>query len=125
MEMNGRGSMSSNTVVGRPGFVFRLSSFVLWTGAALIVSLLLLRFGMRALGVRPDIAIPGLVYGLTDPLVQPFYRFFPLPAPYGARFDTPIIETASLGAAGVVCAVALAIYLIALLVVRLQARQAL
>ncbi len=69
--------MSWSTVAGRLSFVFRLSSFVLWTGAALIVSLLLLRFGMRALGVRPDIAFPGFVYGLTGPLVQPFYRFFP------------------------------------------------
>jgi len=116
--------MRLNTIAGRPSFVLRLSSFVLWTVASLIVSLLLLRFGMRALGVRPDIAIPGLVYWLTDPLVQPLYRFFPLPAPYGARFDTPVVETASLGAAGVVCAAALAIYLVGLLVIHLQARQA-
>jgi len=70
---------------------------------------------MRALGVRPDIALPGLVYGLTDWLVQPLYRFFPLPAPYGARFDTPNLETASLGAAGLVIAVALAIYVVGLI----------
>jgi len=84
--------------------------------------LLLLRFGMRALGVRPDIAFPGLVYGLTNPLVQPFYRFLPLPTPNGARFDTPNIETASLAVAGTVFVVALAIYVIGLVIVRLQAR---
>jgi hypothetical protein len=122
-EMNGRRSMRLNTIARLSSFVLS-PSFVLWTGAALIVSLLLLRFGMRALGVRPDIVIPGFVYGLTDPLVLPFYRFFPLPAPYGARFDTPVIETASLGAAGVVCAAALAIYLVGLLIIRLQSRQA-
>jgi hypothetical protein len=77
---------------------------------------------MRALGVRPDIAFPGLVYGLTGPLVQPFYRFLPLPTPYGARFDTPNIETASLAAAGTVFALALATYVIGLVIVRLQAR---
>jgi hypothetical protein len=110
--------MSLRPLVPRLTFVLRLSSFILWSGAALIVSLLLLRFGMRALGVRPDVAFPGLVYGLTDPLVQPFYRFFPLPAPYGARFDTPIVEIASLGATAVACAAALAIYLVGLILVR-------
>jgi hypothetical protein len=79
------------------------------------MALLLLRFGMRALGVRPDVPIPGLVYGLTAPLVQPFYTFFPLPAPYGSRFDIVVVETASLAAAGVVLLVALVIYVIGLL----------
>jgi len=99
----------------RSTFVLRLWPFVLWSGAALLGSLLLLRFGMRALGVRPDIAFPGLVYAWTDWLVQPFYRFFPLPSPYGARFDTPNIETASLAAAGAVFVVALVIYVVGLL----------
>jgi hypothetical protein len=99
-------------------FVLRLSSFVLWLAAALLGSLLLLRFGMRALGVRPDIAFPGLVYGLTAPLVQPFYRFFSLPVPYGARFDTPIIETASLATAGTVFVAALALYIGSLILFR-------
>jgi hypothetical protein len=39
-----------------------------------------------------------------------------LPAPYGTRFDTPVIETASLGAAGLVVAVALAIYMVSLII---------
>jgi hypothetical protein len=86
-------------------------------------SLLLLRFGMRALGVRPDIGFPGLVYGLTGWLVQPFYRLFPLPTPYGARFDTPIVEIASLGAAGAVFLATLAIFVVGLLAVFLVGRQ--
>jgi len=57
---------------------------------------------MRSTGVRPDIPFPGFVYGLTAPLVQPFYRFFPLPMPYGERFDIAVLETASLAAAGAV-----------------------
>ena len=68
--------------------------------------LLLLRFGMRALGVRPDVPFPGFVYGLTAPLVQPFYRFFPA----GERFDQAVIEFASVAAAGLVFAVALGVY---------------
>jgi hypothetical protein len=111
--MSGRQS----SVVGRPAFVFRLSSFILSTGAAFFVTLLLLRFGMRALGVRPDVAFPGLIYGLTAPLAQPFYRFFPLPAPYGERFDIAVVETASLAATGFVLMVALALSVFGLLIV--------
>ena len=81
----------------------------------MLTVLLLLRFGMRALGVRPDLSVPTLVYDLTASLVHPFYRFFPLPAPYGARFDTPITEIASLGAAGAVILGAVALYAAGLL----------
>ena len=109
--MNGRQS----SVVGRPPLVLRLSSFVLRTGAAIFVTLLLLRFGMRALGVRPGVAFPGLIYSLTAPLVQPFYGFFSLPTPYGERFDIAVMETASLAAAGFVTVVILAIYVAGLI----------
>ena len=94
----------------RPALVLRLSSFVLQAGAAFFVTLLLLRFGMRALGVRPDVPFPSLIYGLSAPIVQPFYRFFPLPAPYGERFDIAVVETASLAAVGFVMVVTLAIF---------------
>jgi hypothetical protein len=77
---------------------------------------------MRALGVRPDIAFPGLVYSLTAPLVQPFYRFFPLPTPYGDRFDIAVVEIASLAAAGAVFALALAVYVIWLSLFRRDGR---
>ena len=86
------------------------------------MSLLLLRFGMRALAVRPDIAFPGLVYSLTGWLVQPFYRFFPLPLPYGMRFDTTVVEIASLGAAAAIAALALFVYVALLLLSRLRSR---
>lgn len=72
--------------------------------------LLLLRFGMRALGVRPDVALPDMVYGVTAPLAEPFYRLFPLPVPYGDRFDIAVIEPASLVAAGVLVGVAVVVY---------------
>ena len=125
-ETNGPRSLVTGNrplVTDRSASAFRAFSLVLWSGAAFFLSLLLLRFGMRALGVRPDIAFPGFVYGLTDWLVQPLYRFFPLPVPYGARFDTPVIETASLGAVGVVIAVALGVYVVGLLLFHLQARR--
>ena len=111
-------SAEQPTVNRQRSTVARLLSFVFYAGAALLVTLLLLRFGMRALGVRPDIAFPGLVYSLTAPLVQPFYRFFPLPTPYGERFDIAIVETASLAAAGAVLVVALVVMVVCLLLFR-------
>jgi len=102
----------------RSTFALRLLAFVFYAGAALLVTLLLLRFGMRALGVRPDIAFPGFVYSLTAPLVQPFYRFFPLPTPYGERFDVVVVETASMAAAGALVLAALVVYVLWLLLFR-------
>ena len=48
-EMSGRRPMLPRS---RSATLFRAWSLVLWSGAALLGSLLLLRFGMRALGVR-------------------------------------------------------------------------
>lgn len=72
----------------------------------MLVAALLMRFAMRALGVRDDIPFPGFVYRSTEPLVQPFYRFFPV----SPRFDYHATEVASLVAAGTVAIVALLIY---------------
>ncbi|MFL5733089.1 MAG: hypothetical protein ACJ78Q_07780 [Chloroflexia bacterium] len=91
-------------------YVLRLPS-LLWLLTGLAVTAFALRFAMRALGVRDDIPFPGLVYSVTAPVVEFFYRFFPL----DARFDHPAIEVASLAAAGAVLAVALAIYVVGLL----------
>src|SRR4051794_7216370 len=82
----------------------------LWLLAALIVVLLGLRFGMRALGVRDDVPVPGLVYRVTEPLVSPFYRFFPA----DLRFDYHGFEVAALAAAGAVAGMALLVYVAAL-----------
>lgn len=84
---------------------------VLWLVAALPITLLALRFGMRLLGVRYDTPLPGAVYTITDPLVRPFYRWFPAPE----RFDYYAVEWASLVAAGVVIGVALLLYTVGLL----------
>jgi hypothetical protein len=67
---------------------------------------------MRAVGVRDDIPLPSLVYALTDSLVKPFYRFFPA----DTRLDYPVMEAASLVAAGTVLAIALAAYMVWLFV---------
>ena len=89
----------------------RLASLLLWLPAAVIVTMLCLRFGMRAVGVRDDIPFPSFVYALTGPLVDPFYRFFPA----DTRLDYRVVEVASMVAAGVILAIALALYVVGLL----------
>src|SRR5437879_1449856 len=89
----------------------RIAPLALWLLSAFVVTALGLRFAMRALGVRDDIPFPSLVYSLTAPLVQPFYRYLPAPE----RFDYHTIEAASLLAAGVALALALGVYLAGLL----------
>lgn len=86
-----------------------------WAVVGLPVVALLLRFGMRALGVRTDVPFPGFIYSVTAPLVEPFYRFFPA----NPRFDTSVVEVASLAAAGAVFLVAVGVYLIGFLLATL------
>jgi hypothetical protein len=90
----------------------KLSS-VWWIVVGAGVALLLVRFGMRAVGVRDELGVPGGVYALTGPLVQPFYRFFPVG---DARFDYHVAEVASIAAAGAVVALGLAVYAVGLVV---------
>jgi uncharacterized protein YggT (Ycf19 family) len=85
---------------------------VLWAVTGAVVTLLALRFGMRLVGVRGDVPLPGAIYALTSPLVEPFYRAFPA----SDRFDYPTMEVASLVAAGVVIGAAVVIYAVGLLV---------
>jgi len=111
----------SNNVTGEPvtthqpsRITFHVSRFIttlLWSVTALILTLLVLRFGLRFLGVRPNIPFPGFVYSLTAPLVEPFYRFFPV----SDRFDYYAVEWASLLAAICVLAAALLTYIAGLL----------
>jgi hypothetical protein len=88
--------------------VYRL----LWVGVAVTAGLFLLRFGMRALGVLPDLPVPGAVYTLTAPAVERLYSLLP---PTSQRFDQAAIEAASLAAAGAVVALGLAAYVLAML----------
>ncbi len=92
---------------------------LLWLATAVLVTALALRFAMRAVGVRDDIPIPGVVYSLTAPLVEPFYRFFPLG---DARFDYRVFDVAAIAAAGVVITIALLVYVVGLLVEGLTRR---
>src|SRR4051794_2729547 len=85
-------------------------SLCLWLLAAVAVTLLGLRFGMHALGVRDDVPLPGLAYRVTEPLVSPFYRFFPS----DLRLDYHGFEVAALAAAGVVVGTALLVYVVVL-----------
>ena len=84
----------------------KLSTAIWWVVVAALVTALGLRFAMRAVGVRGDVPFPGVVYSVTAPLVAPFYGLFPLG---DARFDHPVIEVASLVAAGVIVAIALVV----------------
>lgn len=89
---------------------------MLWLVPGLVVTMLCLRFGMRAVGVRDDIPLPRLVYSLTAPLVAPFYRFFPV----SDRFDYHAVEVAALAAAGGVVVIALGVYVVGLLILSKQ-----
>jgi hypothetical protein len=84
---------------------------LLWTMTGTTVTALSLRFGMRAVGVRDDIPLPGRIYTLTAPMVEPLYGIFPV----SDRFDYPAIEIASLAAVGVVLILALLVYVLGLL----------
>ena len=108
------------SLLGRWRAPSALFSLALWLFTAALVTLLALRFGMRLLGVRYDTSIAGAVYALTEPLVEPFYRWFPA----AERFDYRATEAASLVAAGTVVVGALTIYVVCLLVVtQLQGRR--
>lgn len=85
---------------------------VLWAVIGIVVTLLALRFGMRLIGVRGDVPLPGAIYAITSPLVELFYGAFPT----SDRFDYPTMEAASLVAAGVVIGAAVVIYAVGLLV---------
>lgn len=91
-----------------------LASWLLWVVAGLAATLFCLRFGMRALGVRADIPLPGLLYSLTAPFVQPFYKLFPITDRYD-RYDLPVVEVAALAAAGSVLGLALVVYVVGLM----------
>jgi hypothetical protein len=119
--MLGMESSNSQPLV-KPPTIRRLPAIriLFWSVTALTVTLLALRFGMRLLGVRPDIPFPGFVYAITAPLVQPFYRFFPV----SERFDYYAAEWASLLGAGCVLATALLLYVTVLLIYSLFAGSA-
>jgi len=86
--------------------------WLLWMGVAVVAGLFLLRFGMRALGVLPDLPVPGLVYTVTSPAVERLYGVLP---PTSQRFDQAVIEVASLAVAGGVVALGLVAYVLSLL----------
>jgi hypothetical protein len=88
-----------------------LLSWALWLATGVVVTALCLRFAMRALSVRDDVPFPAFLYGATADLVRPFYRYFPA----SPRFDARAFETASLAAAGVAVALAVAVYTAGLL----------
>ena len=97
--------------VRRQGPIRQLMPIIAWALVGVPVAALLLRFGMRAVGVRPDVTLPSFVYGVTTWLVTPFYRYFPV----DARFDRSVLEVAALATAGAIFLAAVGAYLIGLL----------
>jgi hypothetical protein len=89
-----------------------------WLLVGVPVVALMLRFGMRATGVRPDVPLPSFVYGVTSQVVTPFYSFFPA----DARFDRSALEVAALAAAGSIFLAAVGAYVIGLLAATLRER---
>jgi hypothetical protein len=49
---------------------------VVWFIAGIILTLLGLRFLFALLGANPDSGIASFIYGVTDPLVAPFFNLF-------------------------------------------------
>ena len=76
-----------------------------WTLVGAPVVALLLRFGMRSLGVRENVPLPGFIYWATDRIVSPFYSYFPA----DARFDRGSMEVATLAAVGAIFLVAVVV----------------
>ena len=100
--------------VRRQGPIRQLLPIIGWALVGVPVVALLLRFGMRAVGVRPDVTLPSFVYGVTTWLVIPFYRYFPV----DARFDRSALEVAVLAAAGAIFLAAVGIYVLFVLIFR-------
>jgi hypothetical protein len=100
--------------VRRQGPIRQLLPIIGWALVGVPVVALLLRFGMRAVGVRPDVTLPSFVYGVTIWLVIPFYRYFPV----DARFDRSVLEVAALAAAGAIFLAAVGIYVLFVLIFR-------
>jgi hypothetical protein len=91
---------------------------VLWIVTGTILTLLGLRFGMRLIGVRGDVPLPGAIYAITAPIVERFYSAFPV----SDRFDYPAVEVASLVAAGVVVGAVAVVYAVGLVMSALLGR---
>ena len=85
---------------------YRVTQLVYWI-FGLIEGLIAIRFVLKALGANPSAGFAQLIYGITAPLVAPFYGLFGNPTAQGS-----VLEVHSI--------VALIVYaLLAWLVVRL------
>jgi hypothetical protein len=100
--------------VRRQETIRQLPAIIGWLLVGIPVVTLMLRFGMRAVGVRSDVPLPSFVYWVTTWLVTPFYRFFPA----DARFDRSALEVAALAAAGTLSLAAVGTYLLFVLIFR-------
>lgn len=100
--------------VRRQETIRQLPAIIGWLLVGVPAVALMLRFGMRAVGVRSDVPLPSFVYGMTAWVVTPFYRYFPA----DARFDRSSLEVAALAAAGAIFLATVGLYVLFVLIFR-------
>jgi hypothetical protein len=65
---------------------YRITQLVYWV-FGLIEGLIAIRFVLRALGANPSAGFAQFIYGITGPLVAPFYGLFGNPATQGSVLE--------------------------------------
>jgi uncharacterized protein YggT (Ycf19 family) len=65
---------------------YRVTQLVYWV-FGLIEGLILIRFVLKALGANPSAGFAQFIYGITAPLVAPFYGLFGNPAAQGSVLE--------------------------------------
>lgn len=65
---------------------YRLTQLIYWI-FGLIEGLILVRFVLRALGANPSAGFAQFIYGITAPLVAPFYNLFGNPQTQGSVLE--------------------------------------
>jgi uncharacterized membrane protein len=65
---------------------YRVVQFVYWI-FGLIEGLIVIRFVLKALGANPSAGFAQFIYGITAPLVAPFYGLFGNPAAQGSVLE--------------------------------------
>jgi hypothetical protein len=65
---------------------YRVVQMVYWV-FGLIEGLIAIRFILKALGANPSAGFAQFIYGITAPLVAPFYGLFGNPAAQGSVFE--------------------------------------
>lgn len=65
---------------------YRITQLIYWI-FGLIEGLILIRFALKALGANPAAGFAQFIYGITAPLVAPFYGLFGNPTAQGSVLE--------------------------------------